>query len=229
MQWGNYREALTTFDFTRYLRNSAFVTIMTIGGTLFSSATAAFGFSRYELRGRNVVFGALLSTIMLPAQVTIIPLFAIYSKLGWINTFYPLIVPAWLGLNVFAIFLLRQFFLTIPKDYVEAALIDGASEPAILANVFLPLAKPALLTVAVFTFIWTWNDLWNPVIFLHDEKLFTMPIGLVNFIAVKGVFAEPPWHLIMAVSTVMVIPVVIVFFLAQKRFIEGINATGLKA
>jgi multiple sugar transport system permease protein len=161
--------------------------------------------------------------------VTVIPLFKLYAELHWINTFRPLIVPRWFGNDVFAIFLLRQFFLLIPRDYIEAARIDGASELRILTTVFIPLAKPALLTIAVFTFIGTWNDLWNPLLYLYDEKLYTLPLGLMQFIGfAAGTAQGTPWQLVMAVATIMMIPVVIVFFLAQKRFIEGISAAGIK-
>ena len=227
-RWGNYREALTTFDFSRYLRNSAFICVMTIAGTLVSCSLAAYAFACLKARGRDVIFALLLSTMMLPAQVTTIPLFKMFASIGWIDTFFPLIVPSWLATNVFAIFLLRQFFLAIPRDYIEAARIDGASELRILWSIFVPLSKPVLLTVTVFTFIGTWNDLWGPLIYLHDDAKFTMPVGLLNFIGTSGRAQGSPWHLVMAVSTVMMIPIVILFFLAQRRFIEGIATAGVK-
>jgi len=227
-RWGNYREALTTFDFSRYLLNSTFICVMTIAGTLVSCSLAAYAFACLKARGRDVVFALLLSTMMLPAQVTTIPLFKMFASIGWIDTFYPLIVPSWLATNVFAIFLLRQFFLAIPRDYIEAARIDGASELRILWSIFIPLSKPVLLTVTVFTFIGSWNDLWGPLIYLHDDAKFTMPVGLLNFIGTSGRAQGSPWHLVMAVSTVMMIPIVILFFLAQRRFIEGIATAGVK-
>ena len=228
-QWGNYVEAMTGFDFLRYLGNSALLAVAAILGTLVSASLAAYAFACLKARGKNVLFALLLSTMMLPGQVTIIPLFQWFVKLGLINTYWPLVLPNWLGTNVFAIFLLRQFFVTIPPDYVEAARIDGASELRILWSIFLPLSRPVLLTVTVFTFIWSWNDLWGPLIYLHDESLYTMPIGLLNFIGLAGRAQGSPWHLVMAVSTVMMVPVIVVFFLAQKRFIEGIATTGIKA
>jgi multiple sugar transport system permease protein len=228
-RWGNYHEALTTFDFSRYLFNSLLICIATIAGTLVSCSLAAYAFACLEARGRNVIFALLLSTMMLPAQVTVIPLFKLFASIGWINTFLPLIVPSWLATNVFAIFLLRQFFLAVPRDYIEAARLDGASELRILWSIFVPLSKPVLLTVTVFTFIGSWNDLWGPLIYLHDDAKFTLPIGLLNFIGTTGRAQGSPWHLVMAVSTVMMIPIVILFFLAQKRFIEGIATSGVKA
>ena len=228
LRWSNYGEALTTFDFSRYLFNSLFICVMTIVGTLVSCSLAAYAFACLRARGRDVIFALLLSSMMLPAQVTIIPLFKLFASIGWINTFWPLILPSWLATNAFAIFLLRQFFLAVPRDYVEAARIDGASEVRILWSIFIPLSKPVLLTVAVFSFIGSWNDLWGPLIYLHDDALFTMPIGLLNFVGTTGRAEGSPWQLVMAVSTVMMVPIAILFFLAQKRFIEGIAASGVK-
>ncbi|HEV2292364.1 MAG TPA: carbohydrate ABC transporter permease [Tepidisphaeraceae bacterium] len=227
-KWGNYREALTTFDFSRYLFNSLLVCALTIAGTLVSCTLAAYAFACLRARGRDLIFALLLSTMMLPAQVTIIPLFQLFVAIGWVNTLYPLIVPSWFATNVFAIFLLRQFFIAVPRDYIEAARIDGASELRILWSIFVPLSKPVLLTVTVFSFIASWNDLWGPLIYLHDDSLSTMPLGLLNFIGTAGRAQGSPWHLVMAVSTVMMVPVVVLFFLAQKRFIEGIATSGVK-
>lgn len=227
-QWSNYRTALTEFHFLRFLGNSVLLTVVTLAGTLVTTVMAAYAFACLQYRYRNVLFGVLLSAMMLPGQVTVIPLFMLYAKLGWINTYLPLLVPPWLACNVFAIFLLRQFFLTVPRDYVEAARLDGASEWTILWHIYVPLSKPVLLTVAVFTFIGSWNDLWGPLLYLHDERRYTLPIGLLNFIAVAGQAQGTPWHLVMAVSCIMLLPIVIIFFCAQKRFIEGIAATGLK-
>jgi ABC-type glycerol-3-phosphate transport system permease component len=227
-QWSNYREAFTQFHFAGYLKNSLIITSLCILGTLITCTMAAYGFTFLQWRGKNVLFGLLLSTMMLPGQVTIIPLFQFFVQIGWINTYWPLILPAWLGGNVFGIFLLRQFFQTIPMEYLNAARMDGATEWQILWKIIVPLSKPALLTVGVFTFVGSWNDLWGPLIYLHDEKLYTLPIGLMNFIGMAGTAEGTPWQLMMAVATVMMIPVVILFFLAQKSFIEGIATAGIK-
>jgi len=227
--WENYRQALTTFDFVRYFANSTILAAIVIAGTLISCSLAAYAFARLRAPAAALIFGLLLSTTMLPMQVTVIPLFSWFSALGWIDTYLPLVLPAWLGTNVFAIFLLRQFFVAIPRDYAEAARVDGASELRILFNIYLPLAKPALLTVAVFTFLGSWNDLWGPLLYLHDESKYTLPIALLNFVGLAGQARGSPWHLVMAVSTVMMLPVVVIFFLAQRRFIEGIAASGIKA
>lgn len=228
LQWHNYIEALTTFEFSLYFRNSVFLTVMSIVGTLVSCCMAAYGFAVLRFRRKGLIFALLMGTLMLPPQITIIPLFKVYTSLGWINTFLPLIVPAWLGTNVFAIFLLRQFFLTVPRDYTEAARIDGASEMQILIRIYVPMSTPALLTVAVLTFVGSWNDLWGPVIFIHTERCYTMAVGLLNFILLSNQPQGAPWHLIMAVSGVMMFPIMVLFFLAQKRFIEGMSLSGLK-
>jgi multiple sugar transport system permease protein len=227
-QWSNYVEAFRNFSFGRYLCNSLFLTVLSVLGTLVSCTLAAFAFTVYDVPGRKILFGFLLAALMLPGQVTIIPQFKLFAELGMVNTFMPLLIPVWLGGNVFAIFLLRQFFLTLPRDYIEAARIDGASEIRILWSIFVPLSKPALLTVTVFTFLGSWNDLWGPLIYLHDENLYTMPLGILRFMAEMGRPEGAPMHLIMAVSTVMVVPIILLFFLAQKRFIEGIATTGIK-
>jgi multiple sugar transport system permease protein len=231
-QWSNYTTAIHRFEFSRYFTNSVTISVGCIIGTLASSCISAYALVAYKARGKNLLFGLLLATMMLPIQVTAIPLFRLYVGLHWINTYSPLIAPSWLGANaaigVFSIFLLRQFFLQIPRDYLEAARIDGASELRILTTIYIPLAKPALLTITVFTFIATWNDLWGPLLYLYDEKLYTLPLGLMQFIGIEGNAQGTPWHLVMAVSTLMMIPVTVVFFLAQKRFIEGISAVGIK-
>ena len=227
-QWANYAVAFGEFEFGRYLTNSCLLTGLVMAGTLISCTLAGYAFAVLRCRGKTLLFSLLLSTMMLPGQVTIIPLFKLFVWLGWINTYIPIVLPAWLGGNVFGIFLLRQFFRTIPLDYVDAGRLDGASEPRILWSVFVPLSKPALLTVAVFTFVGSWNDLWGPLIYLHDDRLYTLPIGLLNFIGMIGRPEGTPWQIVMASATVMMIPIVIVFFLAQKRFIEGITMTGVK-
>lgn len=228
LRWQNYPEALTTFDFGRYVVNSLLIAVLSILGTLVSCSLAAYAFVCLQARGKNLLFALLLSTMMLPGQVTVVPLFRLFVELGWVNTWFPLIVPSWLGTNVFGIFLLRQFFAAIPRDYVEAARMDGASELRILGTIFLPLSKPVLLTITVFSFIGSWNDLWGPLIYIHDDRLATMPVGLLNFIGVSWRAQGSPWHLVMAVSTIMMIPIVILFFVAQKRFIEGIATAGIK-
>ena len=228
LQWGNYAEALGGFNFSRYFLNSLGMAVLAIIGTLLSCSMAAYGFARLQFPYKNALFLMLLTALMLPPQVLIIPQFWIYVQLGWINTFYPLFVPMFLGINVFAIFLLRQFFMQIPQDYIDAARIDGASEFRILFGIFLPLTKPAIVTVTLFTFIGSWNDLWTPLIFLHDEELYTLPLGLIAFLSSVGRAEGTYWHLMMAASTVTVVPVIVLFFALQRYFVEGISLTGVK-
>jgi ABC-type glycerol-3-phosphate transport system permease component len=170
---------------------------------------------------------------MLPGQVTVIPIFSTFVKLGWINTYLPMVVPAWLGSNVFGIFLLRQHFRTIPPSYIEAARVDGASEWTILWRLIVPMSLPVVLTVAIFTLMWSWNDLFNPLIYLHNEEMYTLPVGMLYFIAnankvLGGTADQAPWHLIMALAVVMVAPVVALFVVAQRRFVAGLASAGVK-
>ncbi len=232
-QWENYRTVWNGFAYYRFFLNSTFVAVMVIAGTVLTCCPAAYAFSFYDVRHKELLFGALLSTLMLPAQVTVIPLFKAFAALHWINTYLPLIVPAWLGGNVFGIFLLRQFFRTIPKSFIEAARIDGASEWTILWRLIVPMSLPAVLTVVIFTFLWSWNDLFNPLVYLHDESTYTLPVGLLYFIAraeqlTGGSAGLVPWHLVMTLATVMVLPIIVVFAFAQRRFVEGVAASGVK-
>jgi multiple sugar transport system permease protein len=223
VMWANYRDALASFPFLIYLRNTLFICVMAMVGTVLSAALPAYGFSRLRWKGRDALFLVLLMTIMLPAQVTMLPVFLIFRWLGWTGTFLPLIVPPFLG-SAFSIFLLRQFFMTIPQELSDAARIDGCSEIGILARVIAPMAKPALATVALFAFTNAWMDFLNPLIYLHDERSYTLAIGLQSFLGRHG----SEWALLMAAATVITIPMVILFFFAQRTFIEGIALTGIK-
>lgn len=222
IQWRNYYDAMTFVPFGRYFLNSLFLCLIVAIGTLLSNTLVAYGFSRIDWIGRDVVFILVLSTIMLPSQVTMIPVYIIFRNLGWIGGFLPLTVPAFVGSAYFT-FLLRQFFRTIPFELSDAARIDGCSELGILRYVILPLSKPVLTTVALFTFIGTWNDFLGPLIYLHDQKLYTVALGLQQF---QSRYVTPINQL-MAASTMAIIPVLIVFLLAQRMFIEGITITGL--
>lgn len=223
MVWSNYPEALASFPFLLYLRNTLLICVLTTVGTVFSAAFPAYGFARLQWRGRDTLFIVLLATIMLPAQVTMLPIFLIFRWLGWTGTFLPLIAPAFLG-NAFSIFLLRQFFLTIPQELSDAARIDGCSEAGILWRVVVPIARPAIATVALFAFTAAWMDFLNPLIYLHSEKQYTLALGLQAFLGRHG----GEWNLLMAAATVITLPMLILFFLAQRTFIEGIALTGLK-
>lgn len=223
-RWQNYPEALTAVPFIKYFLNTFKILVLVEGGTLLTSTLCAYSFARLRWPGRDLVFGVLLTSLMLPYAVTLIPTFIFWKYLGGVNTFLPLTVPSWFGGGIFNIFLLRQFFLTIPFELDEAAYLDGASPAYVYAWVILPLAKPALIVVAIFTFLGVWNDLLGPVIYLTDPEKFTLAIGLAEF---RGMYAAQ-WHYLMAASAIMILPVIIIFFVAQKYFIQGITLTGLK-
>lgn len=227
IQVQNYRDAMTILPFGRYLLNTVVITGLVIFGTVFTSTLVAYGFARLQFRGRNQLFGLCIATMLLPGQVTIIPLYVIFAKLGWIDTFLPLIVPAFFG-SPFYIFLLRQFLLTIPTEYDEAALLDGASRFRIYWNIILPLARPAIATVIVFNFIGCWNDFFNPLIYINSFEKATLTLGL-NLLKTQIIGAGvTQWHVIMAASVLVLIPNIVVFFLAQRHFMKGINAGGLR-
>lgn len=221
--WSNFPEALTFVPFGTYVTNTLTICLWAMVGTCISSALVAYGFARIQWPGRNFLFMIMLSTMMLPAQVTMIPIFVIFKKIGWVGSYKPLIVPAFLG-AAFFIFLLRQFFLTIPQELSEAAKIDGCSEFRTFWQIILPLARPALATVALFTFMNHWNDFMGPLIYLSDEKMYTVSLGLQQFIGQYGT----RWGMLMAASTVATLPIIILFFFAQKTFIQGISTTGIK-
>ncbi len=224
----NYSEALSNFDFLRSFWNSSLVAILTVLGTLASSIPAAYAFARLKARGASLVFTGLLATMMLPGQITIIPVFKLFASLGMIDTYAPLVLPAWLGTNAFGIFLLRQFFKTLPEETMEAARLDGAHEGLILWKIAVPLAKPAVVTVAVFAFLGSWNDLWGPLVYLHRQELMTLPVALVDFVGGAATVQGTPWNLVMAAAVVTVLPSIIIFALCQKSFVAGIANTGMK-
>lgn len=221
--WQNYPEALTVVPFGLYFWNTLKIVVGVLCGTVLSSSVAAFAFSRLRWRWRDRIFTMLLTTMMLPYAVTLIPTFILWTKLELVNTLVPLILPAWFG-SPFYIFLLRQFFMGIPYELDEAAYVDGASPLYVYAKIIVPLAKPALIVVSIFTFMGVWNDLLGPVIYLTDPNMFTVAVGLAQF---QGMYTAQ-WHLLMAASTVVLLPVITLFFIAQKYFIQGIALTGLK-
>ncbi|MDP0496640.1 MAG: carbohydrate ABC transporter permease [Verrucomicrobiota bacterium JB024] len=225
IQWDNYPRAIEEMKmFWRYTGNTVYLCAMTVIGTVLSSALAAYGFSRIEWRGRDKVFVLVLATMMIPFPVVMVPLYTLFRELGWIGSFKPLWVPSFMA-GAFNVFLLRQFFLTLPKELSEAAKIDGASEWQIFCQVVLPLAKPALIVVALFQFMATWNDFLGPLIYLTDQSDFTLALGLQAYQSREG---GTDWHYLMAASTLVVIPVVVLFFFTQRYFVEGIATTGGK-
>lgn len=231
VKWSNYADAFTYdsselhyIPFLVYGRNTLVLCILVVSGTVFSNALVAYAFARLRWPGRDVIFAATLATMMIPFPVLMVPTFILFQKLHWIGTFRPLWIPAWFG-SAFNIFLLRQFFRTIPQDLSEAARIDGCSEWGIFREVILPLAKPALAVVALFTFMGVWNDFLGPLIYLSNQHMFTLGLGLENYQSQNG---GTEWGLLMAASTMVVAPVIVLFFFTQKQFIQGIAVTGLK-
>lgn len=222
-RWMNFPESLGVIPFWRYLLNSLIISTFTIMGTVISCSLAAYGLARIPWRGRNTVFAIILATIMLPYQATMLPLYLTYSKLGWVGTYLPLIVPAFFG-NAFFIFLLRQFFRGIPGDLSDSGRVDGCTEFGIFLHLILPLAKPALAVVVLFTFLATWNDFIGPLLYLTEEKDYTIALGLQQFVSAYG----SRWGLLMACTTVITLPVIALFFLAQRHFVQGIALTGMK-
>ena len=221
--WSNFGLAISSADLWTGLFNSVFLVLVNGVGQLLVCSIVAYSFARLHWPGRDFCFVLLLATMMLPDIVTMVPLFILYKQLGWVNSFLPLTVPAFFG-HPFYIFLLRQFYTTIPKELDDAARIDGASVPMVWVRIMLPLIGPALAAVAIFTFRATWNDFMGPLIYLDNPKLRTMALALWSFRQEQGV----EWNLLMAASTMMVIPVAAVFFLFQRYFTQGITLTGIK-
>jgi len=220
----NYPVALRRVHFARALGNTLFVCLMVVGGAVVSSVIVAYGFAFLEFRGRKVLFAFTLATIMVPFVVTMIPVYLMYRHLGWVGTFKPLWVASWFG-NAFFIFLLRQFFLGMPQDLLDAARIDGCSELEILWNVVAPLSRPVIAMVALFTFLGAWKDFLGPLIYLNHESQFTLSLSLQAFASEHG---GTPWHLLMAASTVFSLPLIVLFFFTMKTFIRSVAMTGIK-
>jgi multiple sugar transport system permease protein len=220
----NYYRALTILPFHVFVYNSLYVCLFCVVGQVFSASLVAYAFARLRWRGRDFWFVVLLATMMLPAQVTMIPHYQIFRWLGWIDTLKPLIVPAFLGGGAFFIFLMRQFFKTIPTELEEAARLDGCSNLRIFWDIMLPLSGPAVATICVMSFIAHWQEFMNPLIYLNSFEKFTVAIGLRMF---QSIYISFP-HYLLAASTLALIPVLILFFLAQKYFVQGIVLTGMK-
>jgi multiple sugar transport system permease protein len=221
--WSNYPKALQTVPFEVYLRNTLTLCGITVIGAVISSACVAYGFARIDFRGRGVLFALLIATMALPGQVTMIPVFELFRNLGWYGSYLPLTIPAFAGAP-FYIFLLTQFFRTLPEDLAESARLDGAGELRIFGQIVLPLAKPALATCALFQFLGTWNDFLGPLIYVNDPSKYTLAYGLQQFMSAYG----GQWTQLMAAAIVFTVPVIILFFFAQRTFIQGIATTGGK-
>jgi len=222
-QWENYDYVLNTVNFKLYTLNSFKIAILWTVGVVVSSSWAAYGFARVRFWGRETLFLITLAAMMIPGQVTMIPLFLVFNKIGWVNTHQPLWVPAFFG-SAFGIFLIRQYFLTIPQELMDAAKIDGCSHFGIYWRVMMPLAKPALASLALLAFMGSWNSLLGPVIYLYDESLFTLPLGLTRFSGMYFTY----WAYSMAGATITVIPILVVFLFTQQYFVRGVVLSGLK-
>lgn len=219
----HYVKGLQAIPFPRMLANTLIVAVVSVIGTVLSCSLVAYGLTATRWKGRDLLFYVLLATMMLPGQVTMVPLFVMFAKLGWVDTFLPLTVPHFFG-GAFAIFLMRQFFLGIPRDLGEAARIDGCGPWGVYQRIVMPLSKPVVATVALFTFLGAWNDYMGPLIYLSSPENFTLSLGLATFNSQYGSF---PGQL-MAVTTVMTLPILVLFFLTQKTFIQGMSTSGIK-
>ena len=223
LKFGNYPDSLTYFPFFLYLRNTLIVTVPSVVTNLISSAVVAYGFSRVRWPGRDALFNLVLATLLIPTWTTLIPLYVIFAKIHWVGTYLPLIVPNIFG-GAFYIFLLRQFFLRQPQELVDAARIDGCTHVGVFWRIVLPLSRPALAVVALFSFMDNWKDFFNPLIYLNDEKLYTLSIGLYSFQSQH----LTKWTDLMAASILIAAPMIVLFFLTQRTFVEGITFTGLR-
>ncbi|CAM3291887.1 MULTISPECIES: carbohydrate ABC transporter permease [Paenibacillus] len=223
--WDNYRNAVQMIPFIKYTWNTIVIALLSVAGVVILSPLVAYGFSRIDFKGRNVLFIIMLSTLMLPMQVTMIPLYVVFNKANLLNSNWPLVLSAWFGTGMaFNVFLIRQFFNGIPIELTESAKIDGASEFRIYSQIILPLAKPALLTIGLFTFLGAWGDFQGALIYLNDQETWTLSIGLKQFIRENSV----AWGPLMAAATLFTVPIIILYFFVQKKFIEGITITGMK-
>jgi ABC-type glycerol-3-phosphate transport system permease component len=224
----NYATVFQVVPFGQFLGNSIIVTTLAVLGQTISATLVAYGFARFRFPLRNALFVLVLATLLLPREVTWIPLFLLYKRLGWLDTLKPLIVPSFFGGGAFFIFLLRQFFLTLPKDLDEAAKMDGANSLQVLVRVLLPLSRPALATAAIFSFLGHWNDFLEPLIFINNSKKFTIALGLRYFQTLPNESQEPRDHLLMAASLIVLAPCLFIFFNAQRSFVKGIVMSGIK-
>ena len=227
LTWDNYVKVFRYFSFLKYLGNTVICVVGNILGVCISAPLVAYSFARIRWHGRGICFTILLATMMIPSYVTMIPVYVFFSKIGWLNTHFPLWVPAWFGGGAFNIFLMRQFMMTIPKELEESARIDGANRFTVYSRIILPLVKPTLTTIAIFTFMSSWNDFMGPLLYLNDSNKYTLSLALRLFQQSSSTNTEIAMQ--MAASTLVTLPVVVFFFLGQKYFIEGVVLTGMKA
>ncbi len=219
--WENYLDTIAAFPFWRYARNTLFITVLVVIGNVLLNSFIAYGFAKLDFPGKKLMFALVLSTMMIPGFVTMIPQYVLFSKIGWVGTYLPLIVPSFFG-NAFNIFLMRQFYLSINNELIEAAEIDGANHLYIWSHLMLPLTKPALITIAINSFNAAWNDFLGPLLYIQDQEKYTLQIGLQVF----QNQATTQWNYLMAGATLVLIPTILLFFFAQRYFIEGMDLTG---
>jgi len=224
IQWHNYYDALTFNPFALFFWNTFQFAFLVMAGELFSCSFIAYGFARLRAPGRNILFLLVLATLMIPGEVTLIPQYILFSRLNWLDSYKPLIVPAWFG-SAYLIFLMRQFYMTLPKEYDEAAIIEGASQLQIWWRIILPLSKPAMGALGIMSFIFHWNIFQQPLIYINSNDLFPVSLGLSMF---RSPFGGTPWHWYMAASLTVILPCIVVFYVAQRFFIQGIVVSGVK-
>lgn len=221
VQWSNYLDTIQAFPFMKYARNTLFITFFVVLGNVLSNSFIAYGFAKISFPGKNFLFSLVLATMMVPGFVTMIPQYILFTQLGWVGTYLPLIVPSFFG-SAFNIFLMRQFYMSINNELIEAAKIDGASHLYIWRKLMIPLTKPALITIGITSFNGAWNDFLGPLLYIHNEDMYTLQIGLQTFQSQ----ASTQWNYLMAGATMVLLPTVILFFFAQNYFIEGMDLTG---
>ena len=224
----NYVTVFTEFPFTQYLINTLFITITSTIGITLTSALVAYAFSRFDFKYKGIIFAVMLSTIMIPGQILQIPLYEMYRGMGWINTYKPMIIPAFLGGGITNVFLIRQFFNSLPKSIFESAQIDGAGEFRIFATIAVPLSKAIIFTVAIFSFTASWNDFYSPLLYINDDKKYTLAYGLYIFFDKFKVGSYEAWNIICAANLVVIVPIIVLYFFAQRYFVEGITLGGIK-
>lgn len=226
--FNNYINVFGEFPFARFLLNSVIITFSATIGTTLSAALVAYAFARFDFKGKNIIFTIMLATIFIPGQILQIPLFELYRTIGWVNSFKPLIIPAFLGGGITNVFLIRQFFLSLNRSLFESAEIDGANELRIFAQLAAPLSEAIILTVAIFSFTGNWNDFYSPLLYLSDEKKYTLAYALVMYFDKFKIGSYKAWNIISAANLVVIMPIIVLYFFAQKYFVEGITLGGVK-
>lgn len=225
LNWKNYVDAISMIPFATYTFNTLLIAILSVLGVVIIAPLVAYGFSRIQFKGRTILFFIMMGTLMLPGQVTMIPIYVMFNKMNLVDSYWPIVLSTWFGTGIaFNIFLVRQFFMGVPHELTESAKIDGASEFRIYSTIVLPLATPVILTIGLLTFLGAWGDFMGPLIYLHDPNKWTLSIGLKQFIRANSV----AWGPLMAAAALFTFPIIILYFFVQKKFVEGISITGMK-